>query len=113
MNKITIDLKYGCYPVWIYHENGELAINDLPWELSEEREIDEAFIEIQNIYDSLFVDCTAEPKYNGFKREVDKLQFIKMIDNAINHIKMKMGDIYIIEKKFDLQKLIIARGETE
>jgi hypothetical protein len=113
MNKITIDLEYGCYPVWIYHENGELAINDLPWELSEEKEIDEAFLEIQNIYDGLFVNCSAEPKYSGFKSEEEKLQFIKMIDNAIDHIKMKTGDIYIIDKKFDLQKHIIERGEME
>ena len=103
MNKITIDLEYGCYPVWIYHENGELAINDLPWELSEEKEIDEAFLEIQNIYDGLFVNCSAEPKYSGFKSEEEKLKFIKM----------KTGDIYIIEKKFDLQKHMIERGETE
>jgi len=113
MNKIIIDLEYGCYPVWIYHENGELAINDLPWELSDEKEIDDAFFEIQNIYDCLFVNRSAEPKYDGFKSEEEKIHFIKMIDNAIDHIKMKTGDIYIIEKKFDHQKLIIVRGETE
>ena len=105
MNKLIINLEYGRFPIWIYSKNGELMINDLPWELSAEKEIDDSFAEIQNIYNSLFINNSSEFKYIGFKSDIDKLRFIKMIDSAINLIKMKTGDLYSIEKKFDIQNL--------
>lgn len=105
MNTLIIRLEYGCFPVWIYNDNGELILNDLPWELSADQEIDEAFIEIQNIYDSLFIHDSAEAEYIGFQSESEKLDFLQIIDNAINLIKMKMGTLYVIEKRFRAHEL--------
>jgi len=68
MNKIIINLEYGCYPVWVYNAGDELIINDLPWELSEEIEIDDSFSEIQKIYDHHFKNNCME-HYVGFKSE--------------------------------------------
>jgi hypothetical protein len=101
MNKIIIRFQYGCYPVWVYNGR-KLIINDLPWELSEEREIDDAFAEAQSIYDSLFAETPEGLQYAGFKSEADKLQFIDLTDSAINLMKMKMGSFYRIEKKIDV-----------
>ena len=105
MNTLIIKLEYGCFPVWIYHSNGELMLNDLPWELSADQEIDESFVEIQNVYDSLFTGTSPDVTYMGFQNESEKQDFIQMIDNAINLIKMKMGTIYEIEKRFDVHEL--------
>jgi hypothetical protein len=105
MNKMVIKLEYGCFPMWIYDDNGELQINDLPWELSGEKDIDDSFIEIQNIYDSLFIVDAVGLKYIGFKSESEKSDFLESIENAINLIKMKIGNLYIFEKKFDTNEL--------
>lgn len=105
MNKLIINFEYGGYPVWIYNDGDELIINDLPWELSEEIEIDDSFTEIQNIYDRLYKNNSGELKYIGFKSEADKAQFIISVDNAINLIKMKTGGLYFIEKRFNIKKL--------
>ncbi|MEI8216008.1 MAG: hypothetical protein WCF96_02810 [Eubacteriales bacterium] len=105
MNRMTIDFEYGCFPIWIYDDDGKLLINDLPWELSGEKDIDDSFIEIQNIYDSLFIVDSIEVKYIGFDNESEKANFLRLIDNAINLIKMKIGNLYVFEKKFDVKEL--------
>lgn len=102
MQKIKIYLDYHCFPVWIYDDTGELINNDLPNELLGDKEVDDAFVEIQNIYDGLFLDNSTEFKYIGFKNESDRQEFLKMIEHAISLIKVKLGDTYIIEKKIDI-----------
>ncbi|WP_099192867.1 hypothetical protein [Tepidibacter mesophilus] len=102
MKKIKIYLDYHCFPVWVYNDNGELIRNDLPKELSEDKEVDDAFVEIQNMYDDLFLDNSIEFKYIGFSSELDKQKYLKMIDNAVNLIKSKLGNSYNIEKKVDV-----------
>ena len=105
MNKMLIKLEYGCFPIWIYDDKGKLLINDLPWELSGEKDIDDSFMEIQNIYDSLFIVDSIEIKYIGFNSELEKNNFLDLIENSINLIKMKIGNLYVFEKKFDISEL--------
>jgi hypothetical protein len=104
MYQLVIELNYGCYPVWVYHE-GKPVINDLPLELSEEQEIDEAFEEIRSIYDSLFQNGTEGLRYEGFHNKEDKRRFLDMIDGAANLIRMKMGSALKIEKKYNAKSL--------
>lgn len=102
MHKIKIYLDYRCFPVWIYDDNEELVNNDLPSELLEDKEVDDAFIKIQNIYDGLYLDSLTEFKYIGFNNESDRQNFIRMIEDAISLVKVKLGDTYIIESKIDI-----------
>lgn len=102
MKKIRIYLDYRCFPLWIYDDNGDLLDNDLPKELLEDKEVDDAFVEIQNVYDSLFLDNSTEFRYIGFSNISDKERFIKMIDEAVNLIVFKLGDSYVIEKEIDV-----------
>lgn len=103
MYQLVIDLKYGCYPVWVCDQSGVLLNNDLPLELSEEQEIDEAFSEIQRIYDDLFE--AGGKGYRGFQTEEEKLSFLERIETAISLIRMKMGSFCRIRKKFNAGKL--------
>lgn len=102
MKKIKIYLDYRCFPLWIYDDNEDLVDNDLPKELSEDKEVDDAFVEIQNVYDSLFLDNSTEFRYIGFINDSDKDKFIEMIDDAVSLIESKLGDAYVIEKKIDV-----------
>ncbi|WP_017472894.1 hypothetical protein [Amphibacillus jilinensis] len=102
MKKIKIYLDYRCFPVWIYDDNEMLVKNDLPLELIGDKELDDVFVNIQNIYDGLFLDNSTEFNFIGFKSESDREEFLKMIEDAINLIKVKLDDTYIIENKIDI-----------
>lgn len=102
MRKIKVYLDYHCYPIWVYNDNGELIDNNLPEELINDNEVDEAFTKIQDTYDSLFIDNSTEFEYKGFNTEDEKKEFLKMIESAINIIKAKLGETYIVENKADV-----------
>ena len=68
MKVIKIKFEYGCFPVWIYGENNELIENDLPPYLIGDSDIDPEFLNIQKIYDSLYLDDGKEFKYRLFIR---------------------------------------------
>ncbi len=102
MKKIKIYLDYLCFPVWIYNDDGELINNDLPKELSKDKEVDDVFVEIQNIYNNLFLNSSTEFKYIGFSTELDRQKYLKMIDDAVNILKSKLDNLYVIEKKIDI-----------
>jgi hypothetical protein len=102
MNKIRIYFDYRCFPVWIYNDKGELIDNDLPKEVRNDKQVDDAFVEIQNIYDSLFINNSNEFKYIGFNSATDRDEYLKMVDEAVNLLKTKLGNLYVVEKMIKL-----------
>ena len=56
VKKIRLILDYGCYPVWLYDENGNIVDTLLPDELRSDRELDSKFDDLQARYDALFID---------------------------------------------------------
>ncbi|AKA70510.1 hypothetical protein [Clostridium scatologenes] len=102
MKKIKIYLDYKCFPIWIYNDKGELIGNDLPKELADDKQADEVFVKIQNIYDNLFINDLIEFKYIGFSSEIDREGYLKMIDDAVKLLKIKLGDLYVIEEKIEV-----------
>ena len=103
MKKITIKLEYKCYPMWVY-ENG-FAENDLAEELRCDKIIDDKLLDIQNKYDSLFVDDGIEFCYKGFQSNDEKRLFQKQVNDAVAHIKDKTGGAYSIETLIDYDEL--------
>ena len=104
MKVIKIKFEYGCFPVWIYGENDELVENDLPSNLIGDSDIDPKFVRIQEIYDSLYLDDGKEFKYIGFKENEERENFFREVFLAINLLKDKVNDEYIIEDNTDYLK---------
>ncbi|WP_088072783.1 hypothetical protein [Gottfriedia luciferensis] len=102
MKKIKLLLDYKCYPMWIYDENDELVDNDLVEELRSDIEIDEMLIEIQRIYDSLFIDDSKTFEYKGFVNCSERISYIENIEKVLVLIKRKLRDKYIITNDIDI-----------
>ncbi|MET3195249.1 hypothetical protein [Gottfriedia sp. OAE603] len=83
--------------MWVYDENGELLDNDLVEELRSEKEIDEMLLEIQRVYDSLFIDDSTTFEYKGFADDSLKTSYIEKIENLLILLKEKLEERYIIE----------------
>ena len=107
MKVIKIKFEYGCFPVWIYGENNELIENDLPPYLIGDSDIDPKFLNIQKIYDSLYLDDGKEFKYIGFKEAEKRENFFRELLLVINLLKNKLNDEYIIEDNMDFLKKTI------
>ena len=107
MKVIKIKFEYGCFPVWIYGENNERIENDLPPYLIGDSDIDPKFLNIQKIYDSLYLDDGKEFKYIGFKEAEKRENFFGELLLVINLLKNKLNDEYIIEDNMDFLKKTI------
>lgn len=102
MKVIRIKLEYGCFPVWIHNENGELIDNDLPSYLIDDIEIDSTFVHIQETFDSLYLNNEKEFRYIGFRDQEKREFFCKELFCAINLLKGKLNGEYTIDENFNL-----------
>ena len=107
--KIAVMLDYGCYPVWLYDENGFVEDTLLPEELRGDMELDAKFDDLQSRYDALFVDNEHEFSYVGFKSELEKNLFIHDWKNAVEELRSKLDDKYeFIDTTADVLALNVA-----
>lgn len=97
MKKIRLLLEYGCYPVWVYDEEGEMINNDLPDEFLSDKEIKNICEKIQTEYDSLFVDSEIEFSYRGFSTPEEEADFKEEVDFLEKILKEKCKDKYWIQ----------------
>lgn len=102
MKKIKIILEYKCYPMWIYNEDNEFIDNDLVEELKDDVEVDSILMNIQETYDKLYEDDEVSFEYAGFKDENEKKKFTLEIQGAIDLIKLKVADKYIVENCIEI-----------
>lgn len=96
MLTVKLMLDYKCYPTWIYNEKYVLVNNYLPEELINNDKIEELFNDIQEEFDSLFIDDGIEFKFKGFQDEKSRYMFKEKVDNAYELIKNELKDKYII-----------------
>lgn len=93
---IRLLLEYGCYPVWLYDEEGGVIDTRLPDELRNDTELDAKLTELQERYEALFVNNEKEFSYSGFKSSDEETAFNTDMLNAIRELKEKLDGKYEI-----------------
>ena len=68
-NSKRIILEYGCYPVWLYDDDGGVIDTRLPDELCDDIELDAKFRSLQARYKALFINNEQEFSFVGFQSE--------------------------------------------
>lgn len=105
MRIIRIELEYECFPIWIYGENGELIENDLPQYLIGDNDIEPLFSHIQEVYNSLYLDDGKDFRYIGFIENEKWENYFREITTAINLLKNKLSNEYIMEENIDYLRI--------
>lgn len=105
LKKIRLLLEYGCYPVWLYDENGDVIDTLLPEELRNDSGLDSKFDDIQARYDALFIDNTHEFTFIGFKSTTDRESFCSDWNSAVNELIAKLNGKYDIQNDVSLDDI--------
>lgn len=114
ITKIAVMLDYGCYPVWLYDENGFVEDTLLPEELRGDLELDAKFDDLQSRYDALFVDNRHEFSYVGFKSDHEKELFVHDWTHAVKELKNKLGERYeFVDMTSDVLALDVAPAKNQ
>lgn len=102
MNTLRISLEYNCYPVWIIDSDGDVIDNDLPTEIRCNRELDDLFVKIQELYDSCFIDTSKEFTAKGFNSDKDKASFLTLVKAAEEILRREAEGKYLVESHINL-----------
>lgn len=97
LSKIRVMLEYGCYPVWLYDEDGDIIDTLLPEELRSNIELDRKFDDLQDRYEALFINTDKEFSYKGFASQEEKELFLadwqQAVDELIKAVNGKYPEI--------------------
>ncbi|WP_322436452.1 hypothetical protein [Lactiplantibacillus plantarum] len=99
VKKIRIMLEYGCYPIWLYDEKGNLISNDLPQVLRKDATLNKKLLVLQKQYDSLFTNNQHDFSYNGFATAADEQQFLRAFMVIHKDLKRRLGGKYAVLNK--------------
>lgn len=105
LKKIRLLLDYGCYPVWLYDEKGDIIDTLLPEELRDDIELDSKFDDLQARYDALFIDNAHEFSFIGFKCAKDRERFCYDWKNTVNELVAKINGKYPIQNDVSLDDI--------
>lgn len=97
LKTIKINFEYKSFPVWIYDEAENLIANDLPDFLIGNEEIDPIFVNLQQKYDSLYLDDGKEFKYKGFSNPTEENDFYEKVKIAKSKLKKLLQDSYVLK----------------
>ena len=101
VKKLRLLLEYGCYPVWLYDEEGFVEDTLLPEELRNDRELDAKFDDLQARYEALFINDEHVFDYIGFKTEAEKAEFLADLQDAVRELTEKAEGKYEIVDDID------------
>lgn len=104
MKKITFMLEYGCIPIWVNSESGELLCVGLPEDLEKHTELAELLEEICNEHDELFINNFVEFSYRGFLTKEDEKRFDQKVFRAIDMLKEVAKGKYEIEVVYNVER---------
>ncbi len=95
-------LEYNTYCIWLYDENDQIIDNDNPPELSDDKELTDAFMAVSDLYDSFFIDNDKEFRYVGCPDAETRETLKELLNHAVEILTTKTNGKYIIQNDIDL-----------
>lgn len=103
--EIRLMFDYQCYPLWIYDENGKFIDNDLVEQIEKNDNMVARLEELQDEFDSLYLNNEEEFKYIGFTSYDEKKNFIEKVFQVYNDLCTLLTGTYIVKNMVDIQKI--------
>lgn len=97
MKTIKIRMEYGCYPVWLYDDDGFVEDNALPPELASDQDLNERFASLQARFDATHVDTPTDFLNKGFAPPKEKESFKADLGAAVCELAKKCPNTYSVE----------------
>lgn len=103
--EIRLMFDYQCYPIWIYDEKGEFIDNNLVEQIENEDNMVEMLEELQDMFDSLYLNNKEEFRYIGFASDDDRKKFEENVIQVYNNLCTLLSEKYIVKNMVDIQNM--------
>ena len=101
--EIRLMLDYGCYPIWIYDENGNFVDNEIMDEIEGHQEILLMLEQLQVEFESLYINNHNEFAYVGFSSETNKHEFEAKLQRVYFSLCNLLGGKYVVRNMVNIQ----------
>ena len=103
--EIRLMFDYQCYPIWIYDENGKFIDNDLVEEIEKDENMVARLEELQDVFDSLYLNNKEAFKYIGFTSDDERKKFIENVLQVYNELCTLLTEKYRVKNMVDIQNM--------
>ena len=103
--EIRLMFDYQCYPIWIYDENGEFIDNGLVDQIERDKNLVARLEELQDMFDSLYLNDKDEFRYIGFSSADDRKKFEGNVCQVYNDLCTFLNEKYIVKNMVDISNM--------
>ncbi len=103
--EIRLMLDYECYPIWVYDEKGDFIDNNLIDEIKEDDKMVAMLENLQNEFESLYLNNQKEFKYIGFSSETDKKCFVEKVQRVYSSLCDFLDGKYVVKNMVNIQDM--------
>jgi hypothetical protein len=97
VKKVRFLIEYGCFPLWPAEEStGFFYGPGAPVEVKARPELMSDLEQIEDIWNSLFIDNEIEFRWKGFDSEDDKQAFVMLVRETVRKLHEALDGKYII-----------------
>lgn len=97
MKRLRVALEYRCHPLWIYGEDGYVEENGVPPELAGNADLIRLLDQVQQIYDSFFVDDGIDFSYRGPSTPQEFQNFRQTVLRLYDMVSTRLGHDYRVD----------------
>lgn len=99
-------LEYKTFSIWLYNDNDEILDNDVPPEWLNDKELEDAFMAVSELYDTFFIDTPKEFSYIGPRSINDTLKLKNLAHTAMQLLYTKNNGKDIIQNDLEMLRVI-------
>ena len=103
--EIRLMLDYQCYPIWIYDEQVNFIDNSFIDEIEKDNDMLYMLNELQDKFDSLYLNTKEEFKYIGFTSEIERKNFEKHVEKVYKGLCELLNGKYIVKNMVNLKDI--------
>lgn len=86
MKTIKLSLEYGAWPLWLIDENNQVIDTTMPEEWKGQEELESILDELQQLYESQWINNEKAFEYKGFLDKDKETRFTTLLNIARNRI---------------------------
>lgn len=102
ISQIRLIIEYKSYPMWLCDEDGILVLEGIVDELKDDTWLCRELDEIQQIYNSLFIDTKIEFSYVGFSTKEEEQNYLLRLQNVSSYVAEHLDGKYAIRDSFPI-----------
>ncbi len=100
ISQIRLIMEYKSFPMWLCDKDGIMVSEGVVEELRNDAWLNRELMDVQSIYNGLFIDNEIEFSFRGFSSAEEDASFYARLQTIAQYISKQVGKKYLIRNSF-------------